>query len=73
MRGVARQPIRLIVISCVSAMTGNALYGWRKHGAVDWIRVAEFGLGWAIGSAGFSAVARMRARRQNANGIEGSV
>jgi uncharacterized membrane protein YfcA len=73
MRQVASRPIYTSALSCLGAMAGNASYHWWRHGATDWIGVAEFGLGWVAAGAGISLLVKMKDKRQQTAGNEGNV
>jgi hypothetical protein len=40
----------MAVYSTLGAATGDAVYGWWRHGKVDWVGSLEFALGWGIGT-----------------------
>lgn len=60
MRKVAPQSVGTVLISCLAAAAGDALYRWWRHGALDWLAVAEFALGWALAALVISLLAGMR-------------
>jgi uncharacterized membrane protein YfcA len=67
------ESVGTIFLSAVGAALGDGLYRWWRHGTVDWVGAAEVGLGCAITAACIAWLARLRQRRQQEDGIAGSV
>ena len=64
MAAKAQTSISTVVYSVLSASAGYAIYGWWRHGEVNWVAVIEFALGWGVATVGLQWIGRLRQKRK---------